>query len=501
MTTDAPRAGGRPRGGARPKLDQLVRAARANLRRRFARQPVAFVISGGGSQGSFEVGVLRFLYDELRIRPAILCGISVGALIAAKLAEGDEPATGRRAIDEVEEIWRGLRSNDDMWIAEPWLEKLHSQVSWASSLRVRAAEQGTAGSQARVVLRMLGEVVRHPPEADGTLEALRQAMRAQSLMSSEPVRRLVEARIDPARVAASGIRLRIGAVSLESGSLRYVTETGALHSRSDRPLAVAPVPLTDAVVASASIPVVFPPVRLGEEHYVDGGTREILPVDVALERLGARHIFAVVASAGGVEPATDFSSKGLLEIARRVSADIGPDETRRKETDAAGWGRRVTLVAPELDVHDALTVDPELIAASIDYGWMRAADLLLGLGPEAQAVSAQIARIRARIRHAQGPVRGFLDGPPPVPASELLDPTEAAAVVDREVTRLEDLLDRRRRDGLPLAPALVDGVPESLRRAPSELPAEEAGEAGARGADEPEGPDGPEVAWARGMPS
>lgn len=500
-------AAGRTRGLQRPKLDQLVRTARANLRRRFARQPVAFVISGGGSQGSFEVGALRFLYDELRVRPSILCGISVGALIAAKLAEGDDPDTGRRAIDEVEDIWRGLRSNDDMWLAEPWLEKLHSQVSWASSLRGRAGERGTAGSQARVVLRMLGEVVRHPPEADGTLDALRQAMRAQSLMSSEPVRRLVESRIDPQRVATSGIRLRMGAVSLESGSLRYVTEAGALHSRSDRPLGAPPVPLHDAILASAAIPVVFPPVRLGEEHYVDGGVREMLPVTVALRHLGARHIFAVVASAGGVDPADDFSSKGLLEIARRVSADIGPDETRRKETDPHAWGRRVTLVAPELDVHDALTVDPELVAASIDYGWMRAADLLLGLGPEAEAVSAQIARIRVRIRRAQGPVRGFLDAAATDADEEPVDPDDAAAMVEREVHRLDDLIGRRRDDGLPLAPALVDGVPESLRRSPAEIaaggettPGGGAGEPdGAGGEEEPDGP--PEVAWARGSPA
>ncbi len=208
--------------------------------------------------------------------------------------------------------------------------------------------------------------------------------------------------------------------------------------------------------------------RLGEEHYVDGGTREILP-STWRSSASARGTYSPWWRRPAAWSRHRLSSKGLLEIARRVSADIGPDETRRKETDAAGWGRRVTLVAPELDVHDALTVDPELIAASIDYGWMRAADLLLGLGPEAQAVSAQIARIRARIRACSGSGAGLPRRPAPVPASELLDPTEAAAVVDREVTRLEDLLDRRRRDGLPLAPAWSTACPSrcaGLRRAP-----------------------------------
>ncbi len=217
-----------------------VRAARTNLRRRVSRSPVAFAMSGGGSQGSFETGALRFLYDDLGVRPAILCGSSVGSIIAGKLAEGDDAVTGRRAIDEIEDVWRGLRSNNDMWLAEPWLEKLRSQANWASELRGRAAENGTAGSQARVVLRMLSEVVRHPPETDGTLDALRQAMRARSLLSMQPVRELVEGNIDADRVAASGLVLRVGAVGLESGELRYITERGEVQTPRRRPARPAP---------------------------------------------------------------------------------------------------------------------------------------------------------------------------------------------------------------------------------------------------------------------
>jgi predicted acylesterase/phospholipase RssA len=427
-----------------------VRAARTNLRRRMARSPIAFAMSGGGSQGSFETGVLRFLYDDLRLRPAILCGSSVGSIIAAKLAEGDDPATGRRAIDDIEGIWRGLRSNRDMWLAEPWLDKLRSQATWASELRGRAAENGTAGSQARVVLRMLSEVVRHPPETDGTLDALRQAMRARSLLSMQPVRDLVETNIDAERVAASGLVLRIGAVALESGELRYVNERGELQTRDGDPLDQPPVPLTEAILASASIPLVFPPTRLNDEHYVDGGVREILPLELAFNRLGAGHIFAVVASTPGVEPAPDMGDKGLLELARRVTADIVPDETLRKEiSPPRGWGRRVTVVAPELDVHDALTVDPVLIAASIDYGYMRGADVLLDLGPEQAAISTRIAALRMELRALDGPITGpftpLPDMPPP-------SPEEIERERGRARRELDGLVDRRREAGAPLPP-------------------------------------------------
>jgi predicted acylesterase/phospholipase RssA len=421
-----------------------------------ARQPIAFVISGGGSQGSFECGVLRFLYDELHIRPSILCGISVGSIIAAKLAEGDDEEAGRRAIDDVEDIWRGLRSNDDMWVAEPWLEKLRSQVAWASELRERAGEHGTAGSQTRVVLRMLGNIVRNPPETDGTIDALRQALRAQSLMSMEPVRKLLAEHVHPERIATSGIKLRMGTVSLESGELRYVTETGALHARDDTPTDLPDVDITEGVLASAAIPVVFPPVPLGEEHYVDGGVREILPLELAFRHLGAGHMFAVVASTPGVEPMGDFGSRGLLDIARRVSADIGTDETLRKEIDPPrGWGRRVTLIAPELDVHDALVVDPALIAASIDYGWMRAADVLLGLPDEDAALSAEIARARADLRLAEGPVVGFL-GEEPVEMSPPADAGDRS--VDGLRRRVEELVERRRAAGAPLPPSGCEPV-------------------------------------------
>ena len=337
-----------------------------------------------------------------------------------------------------------------MWLAEPWLEKLRSQANWAAELRGRAAENGTAGSQARVVLRMLSEVVRHPPETDGTLDALRQAMRARSLLSMRPVRELVEGNIDPERVAASGLVLRIGAVGLESGELRYITEGGEMHSRDGDPLDQPPVALTEAILASASIPLVFPPTRLNDEHYVDGGVREILPLELAFNRLGAGHIFAVVASTPGVERIPDTGDKGLLELARRVTADIVPDETLRKEiSPPRGWGRRVTVIAPELDVHDALTVDPVLIAASIDYGYMRAADVLLSLGPEQSAISTRIAALRMQLRALDGPISG-----PFSPLPEL--PPPAPDAIERELKQahreLDELIDQRREAGAPLPP-------------------------------------------------
>lgn len=421
------------------------------LRLRLRHSRVALVISGGGSLGSFEVGCLRFLYDHTGMRPAVLCGTSVGAILAAKLAEGDDPATGRRAIDELEAHWRGMRSNEDMWHAEPWLDQLRTQTSWASGLREQLGEHVAGGSQVRVMLRLLGGVVRHAQDADGTLDAVRQALRAKSLLNLSPIQAMLAERLDPERVARSGIQLRIGMVSLEAGELRYVTETGHLVGRDNVPLGLDPVPLRDAVMASASIPVVFPPVRLGSEHYVDGGARESLPLDLAFTRLHADQTIAVVASKIGVPRTSSFEDKGLLEVARRVATEISPDETLRKDVyPPGGWGRRVVVVLPELEVHDALTVDPASIAASIDYGYMRAADVLLNLGAEERRLTTEITQARMRQRELEGPIPALLGRP-----SRVLDVmgAEASGVAGAlaEVQRhAERLVERRRAIGAPV---------------------------------------------------
>ncbi|MBI1797597.1 MAG: patatin-like phospholipase family protein [Candidatus Eisenbacteria bacterium] len=76
------------------------RRLRANLP--FRR--VALVLSGGGALGAYEVGVLRAL-ETLGLRPAILAGVSVGAINAAIwLAHGFRTAS-------LERLWAKLRSS------------------------------------------------------------------------------------------------------------------------------------------------------------------------------------------------------------------------------------------------------------------------------------------------------------------------------------------------------------------------------------------------------
>ena len=407
-----------------------VVAALRDLRSDLDSHRVGLAISGGGSLGSFEAGALRFLYDHTKVRPVAIGGISAGALNGAKLAEGD--GEGERPIDEVERIWRSMRINSDMWEPEPWLMRLQASASWAAELREQVSDSDSAASAVRVAVRVVGSLVRRPPETDGTLEAIRDSLRAQSLLSLAPIAELVRRELRPDRVRSSGIALRMGTVSLEAGELRYVTETGQLVDRHDRPVDQPPVDLASGVLASASIPLAFPPVVLNDEYYVDGGAREILPLELLVERMGVQRVIAVSASSASIKRAPSFADRNMIDILRRVSAEIGPNETLRKELDPpGGWRPEVRLVVPHFNVHDSMTIDPALIAISLDHGYLRAADVLLRLGPDAADLTDRITRIRVELRHLAGPVPTIFDTTLGLARLQFEEPAETVGTADR----------------------------------------------------------------------
>ena len=66
---------------------------------------LAVVLSGGGALGAYEVGVLRVL-EQLRVRPAILAGVSVGAINAVAWLAHDFRARS------LERVWSSLRGSE-----------------------------------------------------------------------------------------------------------------------------------------------------------------------------------------------------------------------------------------------------------------------------------------------------------------------------------------------------------------------------------------------------
>jgi NTE family protein len=108
-------------------------------------------------------------------------------------------------------------------------------------------------------------------------------------------------------------------------------------------------PLVPAVMASCAVPGLFPPVRVGEEHFVDGGLVNSIPVSRAVER-GATTVY--VLQVGRIERPLTAPTRPwevatvAFEIARR----------HRFARDLAALGDRVSVhVLPTGDEKTPLT--------------------------------------------------------------------------------------------------------------------------------------------------
>jgi hypothetical protein len=170
-------------------------------------------------------------------------------------------------------------------------------------------------------------------------------------------------------------------VALGAGVLRYVTQEGTVVEAdgvTPAPgVAAGPVDLVDGVVASASVPMVFPPRILAGEAYVDGGVVENVPVGVAAQ-LGARRIVAVLAVPLAPAPdPRDFTRASAPEVLLRSVAAISLAERQRSNLAVAlPPGAELTVIDPVVDVVGPFDITPGLMQLDMDYGWMRAADVM-----------------------------------------------------------------------------------------------------------------------------
>jgi NTE family protein len=98
------------------------------------------------------------------------------------------------------------------------------------------------------------------------------------LVEATALRMLLEKHLRYRNVEHASLPLHVVATDMFSGN-EIVFSSGSI---------------VDAVLASAAIPGVFPPVRIGDRHLVDGGVANNTPVSVAIA-LGATRIFVLPA--------------------------------------------------------------------------------------------------------------------------------------------------------------------------------------------------------------
>ena len=209
---------------------------------------IAFVLSGAGNRGPLEVGALKAL-QEAGLQPDLITATSAGAINAVYVAAHgfDQPTLATG----MQELW----------------------------------------SQATTDVIYPGNLLK---------VAWRFVSKSNSLYSSDGVRGLIRSAL-PAGVATfADLKIPL-----------YTTSTDLLNSKLYLFGEDKSAPLIPAVLASASVPLIHPPVEYNGLQLVDGGVLANVPASVAIEK-GATEIYMINASYGGgkVKPAN-----GVLEVA------------------------------------------------------------------------------------------------------------------------------------------------------------------------------------------
>jgi NTE family protein len=322
---------------------------------------IVLVLQGGGALGAYQAGVYQAL-DEAGIEPDWVIGTSIGAINAGIIA-GNRPAD---RLPRLREFWERMRH-------DPVTQMVAGLPLW-----------GAAAAGALTVMGGLPAFFR--PNAAAFL-GLGLTPESAGYYSTAPLERTLGALIDAEVLAASAMRLTVGAANVRTAEMRY------FDSR-DMPLTIR------HIMASGALPPAFPAVRIDGELYWDGGILSNTPVEAVFDDNPRRSglVFTVnIWQPHGPEPADmvrvmarqkdlQYASRATAQVVRQkqihrlrhVIAELVRElpEARRESPEIrrlAGYGcltrmHVVRLLAPALAGEDH-TKDIDFSAEGIGCRW------------------------------------------------------------------------------------------------------------------------------------
>lgn len=226
---------------------------------------IGLVLPGGGARGAYQVGVLKALSESLPRRSpnpfAIISGTSAGALNSVVLASRAQ--LFHIGVGELEYVWRNFKS-EQVFRADPWT-MMRNGMHW-----MLAVASGGLG--------------RNNP---------------LSLLDNAPLRRMLKKRINFESIQRSIDKGYIDAVSVTAAGYSSARSISFCQGRADH-AAWKRVRRTgrreniniDHLMGSIAVPIVFPPVLIGNEYFGDGAMRQATPLSPAVH-LGADRILVI----------------------------------------------------------------------------------------------------------------------------------------------------------------------------------------------------------------
>ncbi len=274
----------------------------------------ALVLGGGGAKGEFEVGVLE-IFAEKGWDFDFFSGVSVGALNVSILAQYAKLADGVAALKL---IWDDIDENEDVYTTSV-IEELPSPIKLTS-----VAE-----------LLSLSSTASWAPDA---------------IYDSTPIRQKIAAKVAWERLEKSKKIWAVGVTSLNDGCYYLITnnqellDTSMASHRGRLSLNLKrgvkgsiPDRVVDFILASASMPFLFPPVDIYAHRFMDGGLRDITPLSAAFS--AARQV--------------DDPDKRIVVVSTQ------PRELSYLDEKALDSGREILIRSIEIMTHEILENDIE----------------------------------------------------------------------------------------------------------------------------------------------
>lgn len=205
---------------------------------------ISLNLGGGAARGFAHIGAMRAIIEQ-DIRIDLLVGISMGSICGA--------------------IYSVMPDVD-------FLEKRLLQLINFEMFRSSVVGTWTTNQEEtpRGIMKRAQKIV------SGT-NILRRMFTAPGVIPHAEVHACLHPFIADIHISSTEIPFATAAVNIRSGELR-------IFKGSDR--------LRPAVAASASMPLIFPPERIGHEQYVDGGVLDKLGIDTA-KQLGADRLVVI----------------------------------------------------------------------------------------------------------------------------------------------------------------------------------------------------------------
>jgi predicted acylesterase/phospholipase RssA len=248
-------------------------------------QTQAVILSGGGANGAYEVGVLKALLTGqspatkyIALEPDIFTGTSVGSFNAAFLVSLWE-THGQAAISNLETVWlsrlaseaRGsMASSGYRYLANP-LEFFDPRNFFADPV---ASMTRLADDSLYLFWDFINRFmyVVNPPDDESLTERLLYTLAIDNLITREPFNRLVREVVKFDSIRRTRKALRIAATNWETGRVEIFSNFDFTDKLGPR-----------IVMASSALPGFFTPETVGAQPYVDGAVLMNTPLNPAIK--------------------------------------------------------------------------------------------------------------------------------------------------------------------------------------------------------------------------